>query len=63
LVAFIVGAVLYFVLAKAGLEPPVVEMAAAAPQPVGEAPEAPAAPQVAATEEALGGPDTEKKDK
>jgi cytosine permease len=29
LMAFIVGAVLYFVLAKAGLEPPVVEMAAA----------------------------------
>ena len=31
LVAFIVGAVLYFVLAKAGLESPTMEMAAAEP--------------------------------
>jgi len=33
LMAFIVGAVLYFVLAKAGLEPPVVEMASATRKP------------------------------
>jgi len=36
LMAFIVGAVLYFILAKAGLESKVLEMAAA---PVGSAPE------------------------
>ncbi len=43
LFAFIVGAVLFFVLAKAGLQPPVVEMATAAPggsaQPVSESTE------------------------
>ncbi len=33
LVAFIVGAVLYYILAKAGMQPPVVEMAGAAPKP------------------------------
>lgn len=33
LVAFIVGAVVYFILAKAGLQPPVVEMAGAASSP------------------------------
>jgi cytosine permease len=41
LVAFIVGAVVYFVLAKAGLQPPVLEMPAAtgeAPKPAEEAP-------------------------
>ncbi|MCH7558097.1 MAG: hypothetical protein IIB56_11655, partial [Planctomycetes bacterium] len=32
LMAFIVGAVLYYVLAKAGLESEVLEMAAARPQ-------------------------------
>jgi hypothetical protein len=31
--AFIVGAVLYFILAKAGLQPPVVEMAGTAAKP------------------------------
>jgi len=39
LVAFIVGAVLYFVLAKAGLEPPAMEMAGVA-SPVAPAPAA-----------------------
>jgi len=39
LVAFIVGAVLYFILAKAGLEPKVIEMTAAAPAPVESAPQ------------------------
>ena len=46
LVAFIVGAVIYFVLAKAGLQPPVVEMPGAdAPEAAasGEAGEAAAA--------------------
>ena len=33
LMAFIVGAVLYFILAKAGLQPPVVEMAGTAAKP------------------------------
>ena len=44
LVAFIIGAVLYFILAKAGLEPKVLEMTAAAePAPAESAPqEAPA---------------------
>jgi cytosine permease len=32
-IAFIIGFVLYWVLAKAGLQPPVVEMAGAAPKP------------------------------
>ncbi|MBN2127907.1 MAG: hypothetical protein JW741_00345 [Sedimentisphaerales bacterium] len=44
LVAFIVGAVLYFILAKAGLEPPTVEMAAVSAGPS----DAPAAPEAAA---------------
>ncbi len=37
-IAFIIGFVLYYVLAKAGLEPPVVEMTAA-PAPIESAPE------------------------
>jgi hypothetical protein len=40
-IAFVIGFVLYYVLAKAGLEPPVVEMTAA-PAEAAE-PEAPAA--------------------
>jgi len=40
LVAFVVGAVLYFVLAKAGLESKTMEMAAAAPAPEKPAPAA-----------------------
>ncbi|MHC4537643.1 MAG: cytosine permease [Planctomycetota bacterium] len=39
LVAFIVGAVLYFILAKAGLESKVLEMTAAAPAPAESAPQ------------------------
>ena len=39
LVAFIVGAVLYFILAKAGLEHKVIEMTVAAPAPVESAPQ------------------------
>ena len=39
LVAFIIGAVLYFILAKAGLEPKVLEMSAAAPAPAESAPQ------------------------
>jgi cytosine permease len=45
-IAFVIGFVLYYVLAKAGLEPPVVEMAAApaeAAEPEAPAEEAPAA--------------------
>jgi len=43
LMAFIVGAVLYFILAKAGLEPPAMEMAGAASPAPSEPPAAPAA--------------------
>ncbi len=39
LVAFIVGAVVYFVLAKAGLQPPVLEMPTAAAEEAPKAPE------------------------
>jgi hypothetical protein len=54
-IAFVIGFVLYYILAKAGLEPPVVEMAAAPDKPAGEPGEGPAAPQAAAAEEALDG--------
>ena len=49
-IAFVIGFVLYIILVKAGLQPPVVEMAAARPQ---------SAPQEAPTEETAG---EEKKD-
>jgi len=49
-IAFVIGFVLYIILVKAGLQPPVVEMAAARPQ---------SAPQEAPVEEAKG---EEKKD-
>lgn len=52
-IAFIIGFVLYYVLAKAGLEPPVVELAAAPEKPKDEPGEGPAAPQAAAAEETL----------
>ena len=42
-IAFVIGFVLYYILAKAGLEPPVVEMSAAAPAESAP-PEAPAEP-------------------
>jgi len=42
-IAFVIGFVLYYILAKAGLEPPVVEMTAAAPVESAP-PEAPAEP-------------------
>jgi len=58
LVAFIVGAVLYFILAKAGLEPPTVEMAAVSAGPS----DAPAAPEPAAAEAKAEGAEEEKKD-
>ena len=61
LVAFIVGAVLYFILAKAGLQPHAVEMPAMAPKPVGEPGEGPAAAPAAAREETLDGAKGEKK--
>lgn len=50
-IAFVIGFVLYAVLAKAGLEPPAVEMVPA-PMKEPKAP-GPAAPQAAAAEEAL----------
>jgi cytosine permease len=62
-IAFVIGFVLYAVLAKAGLEPPAVEMPGAAPKPAGEPGEGPAAPQAAGAEEALDGAEAEKKDK
>ncbi len=46
-IAFVIGFVLYWVLAKAGLQPPVVEMPGGAPTPSGESGEGPAAPQAA----------------
>jgi cytosine permease len=61
-IAFIIGFVLYYVLVKAGLEPPVVEMAAAPAKPTGEPGEGPAAPEAAAAEEALDGAEAEKKE-
>jgi cytosine permease len=60
-IAFIIGFVLYIILAKAGLEPPAVEMApASAKEP--EAP-GPAAPQAAAAEETLESDKGQKKNK
>jgi cytosine permease len=53
LMAFIVGAILYFILVRAGLQPPVVEMAAAAPKPAGEPGPGPAAPGGQAAEHVL----------
>lgn len=55
LMAFLVGAVLYFVLAKAGLEPPAVALAVAPPKPVGEPGPGPIAPDAKAAEHVLGG--------
>jgi len=60
-IAFVIGFVLYYALAKAGLEPPVVEMAGAAPKPTGEPGEGPAAPEAAGAEEALDGAEQPKK--
>jgi cytosine permease len=60
-IAFIIGFVLYAVLAKAGLEPPVVEMPGGAPKPSGEPGEGPAAPQAAGAEEALDGAEEDTK--
>ncbi|MBN1359838.1 MAG: hypothetical protein JW993_04565 [Sedimentisphaerales bacterium] len=59
-IAFVIGFVLYWVLAKAGLEPPVVAMAGAAPRPVGEPGEGPAAPKGAAVEKTLDGAEGSK---
>jgi hypothetical protein len=53
-IAFIIGFVLYWILAKAGLQPPVVELAAAQS-------EEPAAPQAAA-EDVVGGADKYKQE-
>jgi len=61
-IAFIIGFVLYYILAKAGLEPPVVEMPGAVSKPVIEPGEGPAAPQASAAEEALDGEEAEKKE-
>lgn len=61
-IAFVIGFVLYAILAKAGLEPPTVEMPAAAPKPAAEPGEGPAAPQAAGAEEALDGAEGKKKD-
>jgi cytosine permease len=57
-IAFVIGFVLYYILAKAGLEPPVVGMAAAPAKPAGEPGEGPAAPQASAAEGALDGPES-----
>jgi cytosine permease len=54
-IAFVIGFVLYYILAKAGLEPPVVEMAAAPAKSTAKPGEGPAAPQAAAAEETLDG--------
>ena len=54
-IAFVIGFVLYYILAKAGLEPPVVEMAAAPAKTTAEPGEGPAAPQAATAEESLDG--------
>jgi len=60
-IAFVIGFVLYAVLAKAGLEPRAVGMVGAAPKPSGEPGEGPAAPRAAGAEEALDGAEGEKK--
>lgn len=57
LVAFIVGAVVYFVLAKAGLQPPAVAMPALDPKAPGELDAGPASPQATETQEVLDGPE------
>ncbi len=57
LVAFIVGAVIYFVLAKAGLQPPVVAMPSLEPKAAGELDKAPAAVKAQVTQEMLDGPE------
>jgi cytosine permease len=62
-IAFIIGFVLYYVLAKAGLEPPVVEMAAAPEKPKDEPGEGPTAPQAAAAEEALDAAEEKQQEK
>ncbi len=61
LMAFIVGAVLYFVLAKAGMEPAVVPMPALEPKGEGELDKAPAAVKAEVTQEMLDGSEAEKK--
>lgn len=58
-IAFVIGFVLYAVLAKAGLEPPAVQLVAA-PAGKAEGP-GPAAPQAEAAEEALGEKEGPKK--
>jgi len=60
LVAFIVGAVVYFVLAKAGMEPAVLAMPALESKAPGEIAEAPAAAQAEVTQETLDGSDEKK---
>lgn len=62
-IAFVIGFVLYYILAKAGLEPPVVEMAAVAPEPASEPGGGPTAPQAAAAEEVLDGAEGQKQQK
>ncbi len=57
LVAFIVGAVLYFILAKAGLEPPVVPMPALEARQPGEYEKAPAAVKAEVTQEMIDKPE------
>lgn len=57
LVAFIVGAVIYFVLAKAGLQPPVVAMPGLEPRGPGEYDKAPAAVKAEVSQEMLNKPD------
>lgn len=60
LLAFVVGAVVYFVLAKAGMEPPVVPMLALETKEPGELNEGPVAPQGNAAQETLDGSDEKK---
>jgi cytosine permease len=55
LMAFIVGAVLYFILAKAGLQSPAVPMPGVAPKAVGEPGPGPVAPDAKAAEHVLEG--------
>jgi cytosine permease len=55
LMAFIVGAVVYFVLAKAGLQPQAVALATASPKPVGVPGPGPAAPDAKSAEHVLAG--------
>jgi len=61
-IAFVIGFVLYYVLSKAGLEPPVVEMAAAPAKPADEPGEGPAAPEAAAAEEAIDAAEKQKQE-